>query len=142
MKARNDSINSARRGGPRRTTPPQGYYSGINFILDETSKIYFHDKRISCWNSEYEGNPPIMNLKEADILVLSYEDVKGFVDSIYGTFDPSKWKVVEIASTSDTINMKSYEVLNEQINKERRFGKAPLRLVTKEEREVLEKIKE
>lgn len=144
--SREESLLRAKRDriiktDPSVTFPPQGYYSGFNFIMDETSNIYFHNKWINCWDEEYEEKPPFMNLKESDVLVLSYRDIGAFVDSIYESFDPLKWKVVQMASTIDTVNMVSYDALNGQIDLERKFAKVPLRLVTEEEKDALKKVK-
>ncbi|MFM9947262.1 MAG: hypothetical protein ACKV1O_04930 [Saprospiraceae bacterium] len=143
--SREDSLLSAKRDRIIKTDssvtfPPQGYYTGFNFIIDETSNIYFHNKWINCWHEEYEENPPFMNLKESDVVVLSYRDLRTFVDSIYES-DPSSWKGVQMVSTVDTVNMISYDALNGQIDLERKFAKVPLRLVTEEEKDALKKVK-
>jgi len=144
--SREDSLSRSRRDriiktDPSVTFPPQGYYSGFNFIMDETSNIYFHNKWINCWHEEYEEKPPIMNLMESDIVVLSYSDLRTFVDLIYESFDPSRWKIVQMVSTVDTVNMRSYDALNGHIDLERKFAKVPLRLVTEEEKDALQKVK-
>ncbi len=118
--------------------PPLSYYSRFNFIIDETSNIYFHNLHKSYNLDE----PPLVSLKEEDVVILLYEDIKGFVDSIYESIDTSDWKLIQIASTTDTINMRSYRILNEQFDVKRKFAKTPLRFITNEEMEVLKKIKE
>lgn len=116
--------------------PSPIYYTGVNFIIDQTSRIYFHNKTVpySCSRSFIE--PPLVHLEKDDLVELGYNDLKSHIDSIYALFEPSKWKFVQIASTSDTVNLTSFEALKEVMRIENRFART-LRRATDEEMTVL-----
>ena len=115
--------------------PPSPIYSGLNLIIDSLGFIYFHSSKIESTLPENKIIEHVDSLETKLTLIGSNNDVKSIdrlVDSILNIMLIEKWKLVEIASTTDTVNMRSIELIQNSFLKGEKFI-LELRMATHQE---------
>jgi hypothetical protein len=94
---------------PHRPPPPHSFYGDYTFILDTSSKIYYHSKHSTLFcdfNCDY-SRPDFIELLPPDLIVIEENNFSQFLsDSI--TQPLGKKAIVIISSVADTIQSPQY----------------------------------
>lgn len=119
--------------------PPPPFYSFYNFILLDTTKIFYHSKYI-----DYTGDcltdhttPVVIDLIPENLIEIKIDSLKRFLDKTIATKQTSSaMNYITISSPSDTIKNRAFTIITEYKN-QKKFH-LNIRNWTEEEQYVLD----
>lgn len=114
--------------------PPKSYYGEFNFILIDSSTIYFHSKHINtiCGTGINDSNPPRISLKPKDLKKIKIEDFRLFIMNIISIAKNNDF-FASISSPTDTIKNRGFHIID-NFFKSKNIYKYIIRNWTEEER--------
>ncbi|MCO4292628.1 hypothetical protein NF867_07130 [Solitalea sp. MAHUQ-68] len=77
--------------------PPKNFYGDLNFVVDSTGQIYYHEKKcrlFACGDGANIGKPQFIGLRPEDLKIISLDTLDSFIKSKSQGIDMSKFKAV------------------------------------------------
>lgn len=93
--------------------PPKSYYGEFNFILIDSSTIYFHRKYVNtiCGTGIDDSKPPRISLKSKDLKKIKIEDLHLFVLNSISIAKNNDF-FASISSPTDTIKNRGFHIID------------------------------
>lgn len=134
-----DSTLQAQWVGSSTPPPPPFFYGDYNFIVDNNTQLVFlHRKKHNwfCGTGVDFTKPDFIDLAPEDLILLTDKEVKNyFADTLTNLGDR---QAIVLASFQDSIKLKEPRKLIDLIFLSRKIQRFNIRMVTEEEKVVLE----
>jgi len=112
---------------PSPPPPPLIFYGRHNFVLVDTSRVFYHDNYVfySCGNGVDFSKPPRLFLTPDSLTEISIEYLQTFLkNNIHDSIQSRQWTSANISSYSDTIKNRAFKIITEYFKSKniKRYG--------------------
>lgn len=101
---------------PSPPPPPLMYYGQHNFILPDSSRIFYHDNHVfySCGNGVDFSKPPRLFLAPDSLTEINIDELNTFLKNhIPDTLHNGRWISANISSRLDTIKNAAFKIITD-----------------------------
>jgi hypothetical protein len=132
-----DYKQKSKNGIPLPPPPPPGFYGHFNFILIDSSKVYFHKIDFLPWCCTCDfSEPEKLSLKPNSLIIIKNNDLQSFLKmSITYDIEIRRETIISVASPTDTIRHRGFKIITDYL-KANNIRKYIVRNWTKEEKNV------